>query len=117
MPSNLGKYLETGGPGRPKGSVGGRRKALQAMDKLLAEKGSIEALEGAWRKALEKNPLGFWKKVVEPLIPKDMRLELSGHDGGPLLGMSWADFVKHLQAEQDGKTGNGGNGNGGASTE
>jgi len=73
---NLGKYGKEGGPGRPKGSVGGRRQALQLLDKLLAE--GIDRLEADWRKLFEKNPAAFWQKVAKEFVPKEFLLTHGG---------------------------------------
>lgn len=64
--------------GRPKGTVGGRHKALIELDKFLAEAETIEALHEGWRKGVKANPLGFWVKVVVPLLPKNIALDIMG---------------------------------------
>ena len=73
-----GRPFKKGEGGRPKGAVSGRTKALQALDALLKDPANVEKLEAAWQKALDTNALGFWKKIVEPLLPKNATLEVSG---------------------------------------
>ena len=49
-----------GGPGRPKGSVSGRAKSLQTMDKMLLEEGNQELLGAAFQRAFTDKPLQFF---------------------------------------------------------
>ena len=66
--------------GRPKGSLGGRARALQVLDQLLAESESLDALRDAWRQELARDPLGFWRRYCVPLLPRGARLELVGEE-------------------------------------
>ena len=71
----------TGMPnGRPKGSYGGRIMALQCLDKILAKRKSQAALIRALEAELHSNPLGFFRTIVMPLLPREAKLSLD-HDG------------------------------------
>ena len=60
------------GPGRPKGSVGGRAAALQELDAMLAEDTNRAALREAMQHAFTLDPLKFFHSVF-PLIPQEIR--------------------------------------------
>ena len=68
---------QSGNPaGRPKGSYGGRIKALAALDKMLGRKKCETALVRALETELEKDPVRFFKTIVMPLLPKESKLQL-----------------------------------------
>ena len=73
-----------GGPGRPKGSKSGRRAALDLLDKVLLAKMSKretwEALEKDVDDKYGKNPLGFFLKVIVPLVPREILVEHVGEE-------------------------------------
>ena len=73
-----------GGPGRPKGSKSGRRAALDLLDGVLAEKMSKketrEALAADVEKKFGGNPLGFFLKVIVPLIPRELLIQHVGDE-------------------------------------
>jgi hypothetical protein len=76
---------ESGNPsglpnGRPKGSYGGRIMALQCLDKILAKRKSQAALMRALEDELHSNPLGFFRTIIMPLLPKEAKLTVD-HDG------------------------------------
>ncbi len=64
------------GPGRPKGSVSGRARALQILDALMAEEANLERLRAAMQASLEANPMRFFRQIIMPLIPKDVVLKM-----------------------------------------
>ena len=66
--------------GRPKGSYGGRIQALQLLDKILGKRTSQRGLTAALEAELKKNPLGFFKTIVMPLLPKESKLSVE-NDG------------------------------------
>ena len=68
---------KSGNPGgRPKGSYGGRIMALASLDRLLAKKKNQKAMMDALEKDLQENPVGFFRNVVMPLLPREARLSL-----------------------------------------
>jgi hypothetical protein len=72
---------ESGNPnGRPKGSVGGRMQALHTLDKLLARRKTQATLIRALDEEFKKNPIGFFRNIIMPLLPREARLNLE-HDG------------------------------------
>ena len=64
------------GRGRPKGAVGGRAQALQTLDRVLGKRSNREKLAGAIEKAFREDPMGFFKTVIMPLLPKDALVTL-----------------------------------------
>jgi hypothetical protein len=91
---------QSGNPaGRPKGSYGGRIMALASLDKLLAKKKNQNALMDALEKDLLKDPVGFFKTVIMPLLPRESKLSFD-NDGviqwKSLIGVS-AETVGSMQ--------------------
>ncbi len=112
--ANLGKHAKTGGPGRPKGSVGGRRKMLQALDNFLNQEGREQEMLEAWatywadgyynpktEKALP-GPVKFWLDLIQPNLPKDIDLDIKG--GFPSTE-TFEAFIRAKQAEAAEKAG------------
>lgn len=58
----------TPGPGRPKGSVGGRARAIQLIDEILTENG--DELRAALETEFHKSPVKFWQRFGFPLVPQ-----------------------------------------------
>ena len=77
-PSGLPRGQSKGG--RPKGSVGGRMQALVLLDKILGKRKSQRSLTTALETELKKNPLGFFKTIIMPLLPKESKLAVT-NDG------------------------------------
>ena len=74
--SNLPKeYLKKGGPGRPRGSLSGRAKALGVLDQILAEEKNLKKLRRSLQKKFNESPIKFFMKVIIPLMPKKVELE------------------------------------------
>ena len=69
------------GPGRPQGSVGGRARAIQLIDSILAE--NADELRASLLKEFHRNPLRFWQRYGFPLVPQAslVRVEGSGDAG------------------------------------
>ena len=76
------------GPGRPKGSVGGRARAVQLIDDLITK--HADKLHDALEAELLKNPVKFWTRYGFPLVPQAMvaRVE-SVPSCGP-----WVDLIE-----------------------
>lgn len=70
-----------GGPGRPKGSVCGRKKALAVLDAVLGDENNLKLLKEHLIAQLEKNPTEFFLKMGYPLMPKDATLSVTDGDG------------------------------------
>ena len=56
------------GPGRPKGSVGGRAQAIALIDQIISE--NADDLRAALLAAFKKNPVAFWQRYGFPLVPQ-----------------------------------------------
>ena len=76
--------------GRPKGSIGGRMQALMLLDKVLGKRKSQRGLTEALEKALTENPLGFFKTIVMPLLPKESKLAVE-NDG---IIIEWKSLIE-----------------------
>ena len=67
---------QSGNPnGRPKGSVGGRAKALAVLVKILGKEKNLETLERALQTAFDSNPIKFLEDYGIDLAPKEHRGE------------------------------------------
>lgn len=66
--------------GRPKGSYGGRARALLALDKMIGRKKNEEKINRALDKYLDDKPLEFFKTIVMPLFPKESKVAME-NDG------------------------------------
>jgi hypothetical protein len=65
------------GPGRPKGSVSGRARALQLLDSILAEEDNLALLREALQDNFRANPVRFFRQIIMPLLPKDVVLKMA----------------------------------------
>ena len=65
------------GPGRPKGSLSGRSKALSELDKMLSRPKNAKRLREAMQTAFDLDPLDFFRRFVLPLMPKKLLVENS----------------------------------------
>ncbi len=81
-----------GGPGRPKGSCGGRAKALQILDAMLSKDDIQEELGKALEVTFRKNPVRFFRQIIMPLLPRDTRLAVF-NDPGPVQWKSLAETM------------------------
>lgn len=64
------------GPGRPRGSVSGRGRALQILDEIMAEEENLALLKKALQANFEANPMRFFRQIIMPLLPKDVVLNM-----------------------------------------
>ena len=68
---------QSGNPaGRPKGACGGRLRALIKLDEMLSKRRNERVLMQAMEAELLRDPVGFFKSVVMPLLPKESRLSV-----------------------------------------
>lgn len=66
---------QSGNPkGRPKGSCGGRMKALAELDRLLARSKNRKLLAKALEAEFREDPARFFKAVIMPLLPRDAKV-------------------------------------------
>jgi len=69
--SNLVEPWGKGMTGNPNGRpIGGRMRALRALDDILNEKEVADTIAGALRKKALKDPLEFFMAIIMPLLPK-----------------------------------------------
>ena len=65
---------QSGNPGgKVKGTVGGRMKALGALDRMMGKEENIALLETALEETFRKKPVWFFVNIVMPLLPKETR--------------------------------------------
>ena len=84
------------GPGRPKGSLGGRAQVLQLLDNILARADNQKRIGDAIQKELEKDPLKFLRQIIYPLLPQNVRLDLTTQASAPW--GSLADLIAQRRA-------------------
>ncbi len=72
---------QSGNPaGKVKGTVGGRMKALGALDRMMGKEENIALLETALEETFRKKPVWFFVNIVMPLLPKETKGVLEGGD-------------------------------------
>ena len=72
---------QSGNPaGRPKRAKSGRMFALDALDGLLQDEGVLETLRDGLQKALERDPVWFFRRIIMPLLPKEASVNIE-HSG------------------------------------
>ena len=79
------------GPGMPAGYKCGRARALATLDSLFEEEGTQARLKAALREAFEKNPVKFFRQILMPLMPQNVKLELQ--QSGPMV---WKGLVEQM---------------------
>lgn len=57
--------------GRPKGSVGGRQRALMILDEIVNDPSNVEALRQAMVNAFIEDPMKFFRQIIMPLLPSE----------------------------------------------
>jgi len=77
MNPNSLKNLTPGGPGRPPGSKNhdGLGTVLQMLKDMVSEKQNIETLRIHMQTMFDKNPTGFFVKILMPLFPKTVSVD------------------------------------------
>lgn len=71
----LGRYVKGSG-GKPYGASAGRNKAVQAIDDLMKKEENVRLFEKAIQERFENNPVGFFVKIIMPLIPREMVIRM-----------------------------------------
>lgn len=66
--------------GRPKGTLGPRKRAFAALDQLMAKSGNQEAFKAALEAEFNADPMRFFKNVIMPLLPRNARLQADAGD-------------------------------------
>ena len=71
---------QSGNPaGGKKGPRSGRMHALNALDGLLQDEGVLETLRDGLQKALERDPVWFFRRIIMPLLPREATLSLENN--------------------------------------
>lgn len=78
-----GRFLPgTRGPLAPtKGKLGGRALALRTLDRVMAQERNQENLANALQAEFENDPVRFFKTIIMPLLPQDVKVRLSEEGG------------------------------------
>jgi hypothetical protein len=50
--------------------------ALDTLDGMLSDDGTLEALREGLQKALDRDPVWFFRRIIMPLLPKEATLSL-----------------------------------------
>ena len=79
-----------------KGRLGGRALALRLLDEILAEDEVQEHMADALRAAVMKDPLKFFKQIVMPLIPTEVKMKIA--EEGPI---SWVRLATQFPTESN----------------
>jgi hypothetical protein len=53
--------------------------ALDALDGLLQDEGVLETLREGLQKALERDPVWFFRRIIMPLLPKEASLQIENN--------------------------------------
>ena len=81
------------GPGRPKGSVGGRARAIALIDDILTE--NAEDLRAALLKEFQKSPVRFWQRFGFPLVPQSLVARVE-NDNAP----GWVSLLELMRLRE-----------------
>lgn len=78
-----GRWVPGGAPPafRPKGTIGGRALALKTLDVMLGKDKNQENLMNALQAHFDADPVRFFKQIVMPLLPTDVKVRLSEEGG------------------------------------
>lgn len=87
--------------GRPKGRVSGRNLALQTLDALLAEEKNQENLRAALQASFESDPVKFFKQIIMPLMPAEVKMNLVEETG-----FSWMSLPDTIRLRDSLKSAN-----------
>ena len=72
---------QSGNPnGRPRGIHGGRAKALILLDAISGKSKNQRVIGAAIEKNIRDDPMGFFKSVLMPLMPREAKLSIE-NDG------------------------------------
>ncbi len=72
---------QSGNPkGRPRGIHGGRAKALILLDAIAGKSKNQKVIGAAIEKNIREDPMGFFKSVLMPLMPREAKLSIE-NDG------------------------------------
>ena len=66
---------------RPKGILGGRALALRTLDSVMAKEKNQENLANALQAHFDEDPIRFFKQIIMPLLPQDVKIKLSEEGG------------------------------------
>ena len=96
MSGNLFQPGGAPGPGRPKGSVGGRAQAIAIIDSIITD--NADDLRAALLAAFKKNPVAFWQKFGFPLVPQALvaKVETQAQTHSPWMSLEEAIETRGL---------------------
>lgn len=85
------------GPGRPRGAVSGRARAIQLIDNLITK--HADKLEDALEKEFLKNPVRFWTRYGFPLVPQALvaRVDSKQTQGSPWISLIEAMRLREIE--------------------
>ena len=65
------------GAGKKPGTVGGRAKTLMLLDRILGEDRIQREMERSLREAILEDPVKFFRTIVMPLLPQDVKIRMA----------------------------------------
>jgi hypothetical protein len=81
--------------GKPAGCVGGRAKALAMLDAIVGEEEVQTAIGAAIRTEALENPLRFFKQILMPLFPSEIKMKVG--EEGPV---TWVSLLTTLPKKE-----------------
>ena len=67
--------------GRPRGSVCGRARVVQELDKLLSDEKNLALFRDALQEEMKKDPARFFRTYIMPLLPQEVRNKITTEGG------------------------------------
>jgi hypothetical protein len=87
-------------PGRPKGSIGGRAAALKTLDSMLGDERNQENLRHALQASFDNDPVKFFKQIIMPLLPTEVKMKLGADEEGGFSWMSLPDMIRMRDSQK-----------------
>lgn len=87
--------------GRPPGMKLGRGGALAILDSILQEEDTKAAMRNALRRYILQRPVAAFKTLVMPLLPKDVRVDVSSQRV-----VVWRSFMDEVGMKPEGDVAN-----------
>lgn len=82
--------------GRPRGSQGGRTKALALLDQIIGEEAVQVRIGEAMRQAIMDDPMKFFRQIVMPLLPAESKHEITTAAASPWVSL--VDVINQRRA-------------------
>jgi len=81
--------------------VSGRKLAIQALDALLEKSENIQILSDGLENALRTNPVGFFKAIILPTLPKETLISVDQQSDSPIRIELVPKVISNTDADAD----------------